>query len=213
MMNPPLKDLDALVAPNAIAVVGMAGRFPGARNLDELRHNLDAGVESITVLSDRELLDAGVDPGLLADPRYVKAVPLLEDADRFDAAFFGYSPREAAIMDPQQRLFLECAWEALRDGDAMHAVIRGTAVSNDGGTKTSRWAPHSDGQAEAMRRAVAAAQIDPATIRSRSTWSTRRSSAWRHDPARPERNRHQGAAERAPESAASPETGSPRTRR
>ncbi len=313
------KDLDPLDSSRAIAVIGMAGRFPGARTLEEFRRNLEAGVESITVLSDRELLEAGVDPDLLANPRYVKAVPLLEDADMFDAAFFGYSPREAAIMDPQQRLFLECAWEALedagraggvagsatgvfsgaggimstyllsdthftpqltgttaslqhvgndkdylstrvsykfdlrgpsmtvqsacstslvavhvacqslvtgecdmalaggttvrvpqrtgylykegnvfsrdghcrafdaeaegtvfgsgigvvvlkrlgdaiRDGDAIRAVIRATAISNDGGTKSSYWAPHAEGQADAMRRAVASARIDPSTI-------------------------------------------------
>ena len=72
-----------------------------------------AGVESITFFTDEELLAAGVDPELVADPDYVKAKGMLGDVDLFDAAFFGLNPREAELMDPQHRLFLECAWEAL----------------------------------------------------------------------------------------------------
>jgi myxalamid-type polyketide synthase MxaB len=313
--DPALVDL-----PGAIAVIGMAGRFPGARNLAAFRRNLELGVESITVLSDEELLQAGVPRARLSQPNYVKAVPLLEDADQFDASFFEYSPREAVIMDPQQRLFLECAWEALEDaghagdvsgsntgvfsgaggvmstylvsdthfnpqltgttaslehvgndkdylstrvsyklnlrgpsltvqtacstslvaihlacqsllnrecdmalaggttvrvpqrtgyffkegnvfsqdghcrafdagatgtvfgsgigvvvlkrlkdaiadGDPIHAVVRGTAINNDGSeNKSSYWAPHAEGQADAMRRALASAQVEPHTI-------------------------------------------------
>ncbi len=96
-----------------VAIIGMTGRFPGARGVEELWANLASGVESITFFSDRELLDAGVDPALLADPGYVRAGAILEDVDLFDAALFGYSPREAEAMDPQHRIFLECAWEAL----------------------------------------------------------------------------------------------------
>lgn len=96
-----------------IAVVGMAGRFPGARTPTELWANVRAGVESIRTLSEAELLAAGVDPALLADPRYVRACAPLDDLEQFDAGFFGFSPREAAILDPQHRHFLECAWEAL----------------------------------------------------------------------------------------------------
>lgn len=119
---------------SAVAVVGMACRFPGARTLDEFRRNLENGVESITFFSDEELVRAGVDRARLADPHYVKAAPLLEDADLFDAAFFEYSPREAAIMDPQQRLFLECAWEALEDaGHAGDASGSRTGVFAGGG--------------------------------------------------------------------------------
>ncbi len=99
--------------PSAIAVIGMSGRFPGARTIDELWHNLQQGVESITFFTDEELLEAGVDPALLQQPDYVKARGMLPDVDRFDAAFFGFTPREAELMDPQQRLFLESAWEAL----------------------------------------------------------------------------------------------------
>jgi acyl transferase domain-containing protein/acyl carrier protein len=95
----------------AIAVIGMAGRFPGARDVEELWRNLCDGVESVTFFSEEELLAAGVDRELLADPRYVRAGAVLEGIDRFDAPLFGYSPREAEVMDPQHRIFLECAWE------------------------------------------------------------------------------------------------------
>ncbi len=97
----------------AIAIVGLACRLPGAANPTAFWRNLCAGVEAITTFSDEALLAAGVDSATLADPAYVKAGTVLEDCDRFDAAFFGYTPREAEILDPQQRLFLECAWEAL----------------------------------------------------------------------------------------------------
>jgi amino acid adenylation domain-containing protein len=96
-----------------IAVVGMAGRFPGADDLGAFWRNLCAGVESITSWSRQELAAAGVDAALLDDSRYVRAAGALRGIDLFDAAFFGFSPREAELLDPQQRLFLECAWEAL----------------------------------------------------------------------------------------------------
>jgi phthiocerol/phenolphthiocerol synthesis type-I polyketide synthase E len=96
-----------------IAIIGMAGRFPGAANVDEFWENLRSGVESISFFSDEELIDAGVNPAVLSDPNYVKAAPILEDPEWFDASFFGYSPREAQFLDPQHRLFLECAWEAI----------------------------------------------------------------------------------------------------
>ncbi|HWN44819.1 MAG TPA: amino acid adenylation domain-containing protein [Thermoanaerobaculia bacterium] len=96
-----------------IAVVGMAGRFPGARDLDELWRNLRGGVESIRFFGDEELFAAGVHPDLLADPAYVKARGVLEGSDLFDAGLFELAPREAQILDPQQRLFLECVWQAL----------------------------------------------------------------------------------------------------
>jgi acyl transferase domain-containing protein/acyl carrier protein len=98
-----------------VAVVGLAARFPGARDAAELWRNLAGGVESISFFSAEELAAAGVDPALLADPRYVRAKGTLADADLFDAAFFGFTPREAEAMDPQHRVFLECAWEALED--------------------------------------------------------------------------------------------------
>ncbi|HVR95482.1 MAG TPA: acyltransferase domain-containing protein [Thermoanaerobaculia bacterium] len=96
-----------------IAIVGMAGRFPGARDVDELWRNLRGGVESVTFFSDEELLASGVSPEVFNDPRYVRAGAILEDIELFDAGLFGYSPREAEVMDPQHRIFLEQAWEVL----------------------------------------------------------------------------------------------------
>ncbi|HEU4321544.1 MAG TPA: type I polyketide synthase, partial [Roseiflexaceae bacterium] len=96
-----------------IAIVGMVGRFPSAADIDAFWRNLAGGVESITTFRDEELLAAGVAPELLRDPAYVRAGAVLEGIDLFDAAFFDLTPREAALMDPQHRLFLECAWEAL----------------------------------------------------------------------------------------------------
>ena len=98
-----------------IAVIGMSGRFPGARSVDELWACLRDGVEAVTFFSDEELLAAGVSPELVRDPDYVKASARLQDIEWFDAALFGYTPREAELMDPQHRLFLECAYEALED--------------------------------------------------------------------------------------------------
>jgi acyl transferase domain-containing protein len=98
-----------------IAIVGMAGRFPGSRDVDEMWRNLRAGKECVTWFSPEELLSAGEDPELVADPAYVPAAAVLDDIDLFDAAFFGYGAQEAALMDPQQRLFLEGAWHALED--------------------------------------------------------------------------------------------------
>ncbi len=110
-----MNDSPASNAP-LIAVVGMAGRFPGARKVNEFWRNLRDGVESISPLDDYQLQTAGVSPAELADLDYVRAAAILDDFDRFDAAFFGFSPKEdAAIMDPQHRLFLECAWEALEN--------------------------------------------------------------------------------------------------
>lgn len=96
-----------------IAIIGMAGRFPGAKNVEGLWANLRAGVESISVLTDEELLAAGEDPMNLEDPAYVRAASKLADVDQFDAGFFGMTPREAELTDPQQRLFLEQAWVSL----------------------------------------------------------------------------------------------------
>ncbi len=98
-----------------IAIIGMAGRFPGAKNVAQFWQNLCDGVESISYFSDEELLASGVDPAFLRDRNYVKAGFVLEDIEMFDAAFFGFSPREAELLDPQQRVFLECAWEALEN--------------------------------------------------------------------------------------------------
>jgi len=99
----------------SIAIIGMSGRFPGAKNIDEFWQNLENGIESIAFFSDQELIESGVDPALLQDSNYIKAKGALDNVTDFDAAFFGLSPKEAEITDPQQRLFLECAWEALEN--------------------------------------------------------------------------------------------------
>ena len=109
-----------------IAIVGMAGRFPGASSIEAFWQNLSAGVESITTLSDEELLAAGVPAKLLSDPRYVRARARLDGVADFDASFFGMSPREAATTDPQHRIFLECAWEALEHAGLDPARFRGS---------------------------------------------------------------------------------------
>lgn len=96
-----------------IAIIGMSGRFPGARNLAEFWTNLRNGVESISFFHDDELDRALIPEAIRSNPKYVRAKGVLQDADLFDAGFFGFSPREAEITDPQQRVFLECAWEAL----------------------------------------------------------------------------------------------------
>lgn len=98
-----------------IAVIGMAGRFPGARNLSEFWQNLRNGVEAVTFFTEEELLASGVGPETIRHPNYVPAGSLLDDVDLFDASFFGYNAREAEILDPQQRLFLEVTWHALED--------------------------------------------------------------------------------------------------
>jgi acyl transferase domain-containing protein len=98
-----------------IAVIGMSARFPGAGNVAEYWRNLHEGIESISFYTPEELASSGIDVSLLNNPQYVKAGSVLEDIEAFDASFFSLSPREAESMDPQQRLFLECAWHALED--------------------------------------------------------------------------------------------------
>ena len=98
-----------------IAIVGMALTVPGADNPQAYWQNLRDGVESITRLSEKELLEAGERPELISDPNYVPVAARLQNFDRFDAEFFGFSPKEAAILDPQHRKFLEVAWEALEN--------------------------------------------------------------------------------------------------
>jgi acyl transferase domain-containing protein len=100
----------------SIAVIGMAARFPGARDINQFWQNLRDGKETITFFTDAELIESGVDPEVLNDPAYVKASGVLEGFDLFDAQFFGFNPREAEMTDPQQRLFLEEAWKALEHG-------------------------------------------------------------------------------------------------
>jgi acyl transferase domain-containing protein len=100
-------------ATEPIAIISMQGRFPKARNVDEFWQNLVAGVECVSFFTEQELQAVGEDPTLLGVPGIVNAGGVLDDVDLFDAQFFGFSARDAEIRDPQQRLFLECAWESL----------------------------------------------------------------------------------------------------
>src|SRR3569832_1613671 len=108
-----------------VAVIGMAGRFPGAPTVARFWENLRNGVESIRFFTDEELLAAGISPGMLSQPTYVKAGPVLDDIESFDAGLFGIPPHEARILDPQQRLFLECVWEALERAGYTHESYAG----------------------------------------------------------------------------------------
>jgi acyl transferase domain-containing protein/acyl carrier protein len=125
---------------DGIAIIGMAGRFPGARDVEAFWQNLRAGVESIVGLSEDEMLAAGVSPDELADPDYVRAGAPIDDVELFDAAFFGYSPREAESIDPQQRFFLESAWTALERAGYDPAAYAG-AIGVFAGCGTSSYLP------------------------------------------------------------------------
>ncbi len=98
-----------------IAIIGMACRFPGANDIYTFWNNIANGVESISSFTDDELRESGVPDSLINNPHYVKASPVISDPDMFDAGFFGYTPLEAMMMDPQHRILLECSYEALEN--------------------------------------------------------------------------------------------------
>jgi amino acid adenylation domain-containing protein len=119
---------DHALANEPIAIIAMAGRFPGAGNVEQFWDNLCAGRDSITFFQDAEL-DTSLPASLTSDACYVKARGLVADVEMFDAAFFGISPREAELMDPQQRVFLELCWECLeRAGHAPDASVHPVGV-------------------------------------------------------------------------------------
>ncbi len=124
-----------------IAVVGMAGRFPGARTIHEYWSNLRNGVESLQRFTDEELLAAGVPASLLGHPNYVKSGAVLPDMEMFDAPFFGFSPREASIMDPQHRHFLEVSWEALENAGHLPEKFNGS-IGVFGGSGHNAYMPY-----------------------------------------------------------------------
>lgn len=129
------------VPPNAIAVIGMAGRFPGARTLTKFWDNLRHGTESIVTLSEDELRAAGVSDKALANHNYVRRAALLEGIEEFDADFFGFTPLAARTMDPQHRLFLQTAWHALEDSGYRPGEIEGS-VGVYGTSTTSGYLLH-----------------------------------------------------------------------
>lgn len=98
-----------------VAIIGLSGRFPGAKNIKEFWQNLLNGTESISFFTDQELIQSGVSEKDIKNPNYIRARGILEDEDKFDASFFGFFPKEAEQLDPQHRLFLECAWECFED--------------------------------------------------------------------------------------------------
>jgi phthiocerol/phenolphthiocerol synthesis type-I polyketide synthase E len=111
---------------NAVAVVGMAGRFPGADSVSAFWRNLARGEESIVTLSEEDLLGAGVGEKALDNHAYVRRAALLDGIDEFDADFFGFTPQAARMTDPQHRLFLQCAWHALEDAGYDPAQVDGS---------------------------------------------------------------------------------------
>lgn len=119
----------------AIAIIGMACRFPGANDAETFWNNLRGGIEAITTFSVEELRARGVRADLLQNPDFVRSSPVIEGIEYFDAPFFGYSPRDAEMLDPQQRVFLECAWAALENAGyggprpGSVGVFAGTSVS------------------------------------------------------------------------------------
>lgn len=115
-----------------VAIVGMSVHFPGAPDVRAYWRNLRGGVESTRPFTDDELRAGGVAAEDLADPRYVKRGVVLEGMEDFDAEFFGFGPKEAAILDPQHRHFLECAWEALEDAGHTPESFDGTIATFGG---------------------------------------------------------------------------------
>ena len=100
---------------NAVAIIGMSGRFPGAGDVHQFWHNLMSEQTSITAFTDDELLARGVDEAVFNAPGYVKSGAFIEDIDQFDPHFFDMNPKEAEITDPQHRVLLECSWDALQN--------------------------------------------------------------------------------------------------
>lgn len=129
---------------DGIAIIGIACKFPGAANVDEFWENLCAKRESITFFSREELENAGVSKETLDDPHYVPAAPTIEGVRLFDAGFFGYTGSEATLMDPQQRLFHEVAWQAFEDAGYQPGSHLGRVgvFAGSGGVVTSYLSAH-----------------------------------------------------------------------
>ncbi len=122
-----------------IAVIGMAGRFPGAAGIQRFWRNIREGVESITFFSPEELQDMGIEPQLAQAPNFVPAKGVLRDIEYFDAEFFGYSAREAEMMDPQLRLLHQCVYHALEDAGIDPARYNGDIGLYAGAYSPMQW--------------------------------------------------------------------------
>lgn len=125
-----------MFTPESIAVIGMSCTFPGASNIRTFWNNIRNGIESVSTFDQQTLLKAGVPQEMIDDPSYIPKACVIENIDQFDAEFFGFSPHEAAILDPQQRIFLECVWNALEESgyapgsfDAPTGIFAGTRLS------------------------------------------------------------------------------------
>ncbi len=122
---------------DGIAIVGMSGRFPGARNTAEFWRNLRDGVESISTFPAQELAQLGIPESVLKEPNFIGAGGVLDDIDLFDAVFFGLNARDAEMMDPQQRLFLECSWESLENAGYDPQIFAGSIGVYAGSAQSS----------------------------------------------------------------------------
>jgi acyl transferase domain-containing protein/thioesterase domain-containing protein len=133
-------DTEVNMTGSEIAVIGIAGRFPGAKNIAEFWQNLKNGVESLAFVSDEELTTLDIPEGWLQNPNYVRVKGgKLEGKEFFDASFFGYTQREAEIMDPQMRIFHECAWSALEDAGYDMEKYHGAIGLYTGAGSSSYW--------------------------------------------------------------------------
>ncbi|MBV9110093.1 MAG: polyketide synthase, partial [Gemmatimonadetes bacterium] len=128
--------------PTAVAVIGMAGRFPGSPDVDAFWRSLRDGVEGITHFTEDELRAEGVSEELLALPNYVRARGSLEGVDRFDASFFNYRARDAELMDPQLRFFIETCWEAMESAGYDTSEYPGSVGVYAGATRPSYYFHH-----------------------------------------------------------------------
>lgn len=155
-----------------IAVIGMAGRFPGAGNINKFWENLKNGVESISRFTEEELLAEGVDPELIVNPNYVKANGAIDGVEYFDSFFFGYSPEEAKIMNPQIRIFHECIWEALEDAGYSPDTYKGLIGLYAGAASSVEWeaAAHLSGQSAEVGQFAANSLADKDYLCSRTSY-------------------------------------------
>ncbi len=122
-----------------IAVIGMAGRFPEAKNIEEFWDNLRQGKESISRFTNEELIESGFNKEILDNPKYVKAKGYIKDIEYFDNELFGYSPVESQLMDPQFRLLQECVWEALENAGYANNTYNGNVGIYAGANFNFQW--------------------------------------------------------------------------
>ena len=126
---------------DGVAIIGLAGRFPGASTIDKLWSNLCEGSESITFF-EKEAIHPSIDTTIRDNPNYIRARGILEHPDQFDASFFNISPRQAEILDPQNRIFLELAWTALEDAGCVPEKFKGLISVFAGKSESTYLANH-----------------------------------------------------------------------